>query len=101
MSGGKGGAAGGNGMPANPAQNMDLSGMFGGNGAMQNNGMNVQSLRAIPVAIVSLDSFRENVRNTENISHENNFEHNGLEVKGNYYNLSNNMNGGLQRIGIW
>ena len=55
---------------------------------------------AIGLNLQNLDSFRENITNEHNVRETHNSEHHGLLVKGNYYDLSDNVNGGLQRIAI-
>ena len=50
--------------------------------------------------LLNLDSTVNNVVNEHNMDETHNSIHHGMLVKGNYYDLSNNMNGGLQRIAI-
>ena len=68
----------------------------------ENNNMGLQMIGAW-----NLMNLKETVTNKENVSNtrydENNSEfiHNGLLVKGNYHDIQENNNMGLQMIGAW
>ena len=49
--------------------------------------------------LVNLDSNVENVKNEHKVVNNHDFTHNGLLVKGNFHDIQNNDNYGLQTIG--
>ena len=62
--------------------------------------MNLQSLLEDGnIVLMNLDSNVQNVRNEQNIVNNNKFTHNGLQVNGNFHDIQNNKNYGLQNIG--
>ena len=60
--------------------------------------VNLRSLNPASIALLNLDSDVQNVSNQQNIVNNHDFTHNGLLVKGNYHDIQDNQNFGLQTI---
>ena len=69
------------------------------NGLLINLSQQQPSVEIPTIYLLNLDSNVENVKNEHKVVNNHDFTHNGLLVKGNFHDIQNNDNYGLQTIG--